>query len=71
MGTYDDILDSVRLPRMYRVSQEFDRDCVTDIAGTIRREISQIPDIGRVRGKQVALAVGSRGIANLPEIVKP
>ena len=70
MGIYDDILDSVRLPRMYRVSQEFARDRVTDIAGTIRREISQIPDIGRVRGKQVALAVGSRGIANLPEIVK-
>ena len=48
MGIYDDILDSVRLPRMYRVSQEFARDRVTDIAGTIRREISQIPDIGRV-----------------------
>ncbi len=70
MGIYDNILSSVQLPRMYRVFQVFDRECVKDITGTIRKEISQVPGIERIGGKQVALAVGSRGISNLPKIVK-
>lgn len=69
-GYYDEFLASVVLPPMAHVSVTYDGACVEDIAGTVRREIEALPCVGLVRGKTVALAVGSRGIRNLPLLVK-
>ena len=66
LGYYDGILQSVRLPRMAAVTVEYDGRCVQDVAGTVRREMLACRGIEAVRGKRVALAVGSRGLANLP-----
>ncbi|MGN0305877.1 MAG: lactate racemase domain-containing protein [Lachnospiraceae bacterium] len=70
MGIYDPILESVSLPKMYRVRQDFDRECICDIQGTVRKEICRFPRIAEVKGKEIALAVGSRGISSLQQIVK-
>lgn len=70
MGAYDSILDSVKLPRMYRVKRLFDSSHITDIPGAVASQVKNFPGISGVEGKRVALAVGSRGISNLQLIVK-
>lgn len=50
MGTYDDIYSGQRPASPHVSGFSVRPHCVTDIAGTIRREISN-PDIGRVRGE--------------------
>ncbi len=70
MSIYDSLLGNITLPRMYKINQEFDREHIVDIAGTIRNELEHFARLRLTAGKQVALAVGSRGIHNLPVIVK-
>ena len=60
-------LSQLRLPRMYRVRQRFHGPVVTDLAPVVR---ASLPAQLRVSGKKVAVAVGSRGIANLAVVVK-
>ncbi len=63
-------LNTLELPRMYRVRQRFDPTHIEDVDEAVRAELSrpQINDI--LRGaRTVALAVGSRGIANIRDIV--
>jgi len=43
---------------------------VQDIEGEVRKELLSCPGIEKVRGKTIAVAVGSRGLANLTAIVK-
>src|SRR5689334_7165379 len=56
---------------MLRIRQEFDRPRVDDVAVTVRRELEKL-DLGRTirPGQSVALTAGSRGIANIPLILK-
>ena len=59
------------LPKMYRVRQSFRKDRLDDIEGTVHRELNQETIRSRVRpGMKIALGVDSRGIRNLPRIVK-
>jgi hypothetical protein len=59
------------LPKLYRVRQAFPRPQVRDIEKTIRLEMAASGVRSRVRpGCRAAVAVGSRGIANLSLIVK-
>jgi hypothetical protein len=62
---------STVLPRMFRVRQHFDGRRVSDPAASVVQELERISLQTRVSpGQSVALAVGSRGIANLPVIVE-
>jgi hypothetical protein len=70
MGHYDDILSPVVLPRMVAVKQQFDDRKIDDIPGAVGAVIEGFPGISQIYGKNVALAVGSRGIANLASIVQ-
>lgn len=59
------------LPKMYRVRQQFDETCLTDIEGTVRRELAKPEICALVKpGMRVAVGVGSRGIQNLSCIVE-
>lgn len=59
------------LPKMYRVRQQFDEACLTDIAGTVRAEMATPSIRSLVKpGMRVAVGVGSRGIRNLYTIVE-
>ncbi|MDF2959543.1 MAG: hypothetical protein K0S39_1278 [Paenibacillus sp.] len=60
----------VSYPRMIRVQQKFSRDKVKDIAGAIREQFAKDDIRAKIKpGMRVAIAVGSRGIANLQQIV--
>ena len=61
----------MRYPNMLRIRQHFERPRVEDVAGTVRAELEKL-DLGRTirPGQSVALTAGSRGIANIPLILK-
>lgn len=59
------------LPRMYRVRQQFDEACLTDVTGAVGAELAKPEIRASIRpGMRVALGVGSRGIQNLSVIVR-
>ena len=64
-------LSTLKPPKMHLVNQQFDRTCVADVAGTVRTQLQQPQIANMLRpGMTVALALGSRGIANIAEIAK-
>lgn len=65
-GGYD-----IEFPKMYKVKQLFNREKVDSIPETVKYELSKEEIKSRIKsGDQVAVAVGSRGIANIFEIVQ-
>ncbi|MBI2194241.1 MAG: DUF2088 domain-containing protein [Planctomycetes bacterium] len=61
----------MELPPLYRIRQEFDRERVENIPAAVSSELGRIRIETRARpGQTVALTVGSRGIANLPLIIR-
>jgi hypothetical protein len=58
-------------PKMVRVRQKFERPRVEDVAGAVRRELERL-ELERVirPGQTVALTAGSRGIANIPLVLR-
>jgi hypothetical protein len=66
-----EILKNVPLPRLVRVKQIFPAAEIQDVAGELRRQIRQPEYSDRIkRNMKVAIAVGSRGVAELPLIVR-
>jgi hypothetical protein len=61
----------VHYPKMLRVLQQFERPRVEDVAANVRAELDRL-DLRRVirPGQSVALTAGSRGIANIPLILR-
>ncbi len=70
LGYYDHFLRDVSLPRMWGVRVDYEDRRVEDVPGTVREELLGCSALKRAAGKRVALAVGSRGLANLPVLVK-
>lgn len=65
------ILQGVPLPRMVKIRQKFLRDRVEDIPATVRAELSRPCIREKVHpGMYVALTCGSRGVANIPLILR-
>ena len=71
MGIIAELLQDIVLPKMIRVTQNFPNNAIQDIAGTVRTELRKPAITGRVKkGMRVAVAVGSRGVAEIPQIVR-
>ena len=62
------LLDVQTVPRMFKVRQEFPRSEPLDISATVAAQIASVQDLLKPNAR-VAVTVGSRGIANLREIV--
>jgi hypothetical protein len=58
------------LPRMCRIRQHFDRTQIGDIRESVLAELGQFSWDQIQPGNRVAIAAGSRGIANIADIVK-
>ena len=56
-------------PPLIPVAQRYERPRVTDVAGTIRQELARL-EPAAIAGKRIAITVGSRGIAQLPTIIR-
>ncbi len=70
MGIVESLLQDVALPRMVRVRQNFPVTQIADVAATVRAECRKPEIASRVhQGARIAVAVGSRGLAELPLLV--
>ena len=70
MSAVSDILKSIYLPKMVRVRQTFDNTVVQDVPGEIRGQLGNGFPHGIHKGMRIAITCGSRGIANLPVIMR-
>lgn len=62
---------SYRLPKMHRVRQSFAADEIGDVREAVLAQLSRAEIREKIRpGMKIAVAVGSRGIANIGTIVK-
>jgi hypothetical protein len=62
---------AVNYPKMIGIRQEFERPRVDDIALAVRQELEKLNLGARIKPDQsVALTAGSRGIANIPVILR-
>ena len=66
------LVKDVPLPRMFRVRQVFRGPEIpsVEIRKALGERLSRDSGCGRMDGQRIAVAVGSRGICNLPEIVR-
>lgn len=65
------ILDKVQLPAMARIEQVFDDTKVEDIPGVVRDEFLKPVIRSSIKpGDRIAIAIGSRGVANVALIIK-
>jgi hypothetical protein len=68
-GYYDQFLGEIELPKVVGISVRYDNKHIEDISGVTEKELMGSGCLDQVAGKTVALAVGSRGIRNLPVMV--
>lgn len=68
--TFGDTLSEISLPKMYRVRQHFDDSHITDIDGHVRREMVRFLQGKDLKGKRIAITIGSRGISFYAVIVR-
>lgn len=57
------------IPKMVKIRQAFDARRITDIEGTVAEQLESLR-LESVKGASIAIAAGSRGIANIDRIVK-
>lgn len=69
MPALNELLASVVFPPLYGVTRQYNDDALTDIPGAVWNSLGKNVTTLPV-GAEIAVAVGSRGIANLPLIVK-
>lgn len=63
-------MDQIQLPKMIRIAQEYDRQRLDDAPQTLLQQLESHPELMcKVRGKRIAITVGSRGIHGLAEIL--
>ncbi len=71
MSTVDELLNPIIIPKMVRVRQKFERHIIHDIAGELSERLAEKKTLSLIKkGQKIAVAVGSRGIANQPLMVK-
>ena len=63
-------IEEVQMPKMVRVRQNFDKDEIADPSNYLKTELKRQDYSKQVRGKRIAITVGSRGIPCNLEIVK-
>jgi hypothetical protein len=63
--------DTVTYPKMLRLRQRFENNRLENVAAAVRAALEKLP-LGRTikPGQTVALTAGSRGIANIPLVLK-
>ena len=71
MSSVDQLLDPIALPKVVPVRQRFDRQRLADIEGEITRQLADGGYFSSLRkGQHVAITAGSRGISNMPLILR-
>ena len=71
MDIISELLREIQLPKMVKVRQKFRTPQIADVAGEVKKAIKEAGVLSRINEEdRVAIAVGSRGIADLPTLVR-
>jgi hypothetical protein len=71
MDIISELLREIQLPKMVKVRQKFLAPHIADVAGEVKKAIKEAGVLSRINeDDRVAIAVGSRGVADLPTIVR-
>ncbi|RLL43869.1 DUF2088 domain-containing protein [Oceanobacillus piezotolerans] len=71
MDIISELLREVQLPKMVRVKQKFHAPQLADVASEVQKAIKKAGVLSRISiDDNVAIAVGSRGVADLPILVR-
>lgn len=71
MGSVNNMLAGVPIPRMVRIRQKFDRTRLADVAAAVREELEREEVIARIRpGMRIGITAGSRGVANVALVIR-
>ncbi|MCX7781938.1 MAG: nickel-dependent lactate racemase [Negativicutes bacterium] len=71
MNAIDRLLDPIPIPKMIRVRQKFDRPQLADVAGELQSKLRAKGILAAIKpGQKVAITIGSRGISNMPLLIK-
>jgi hypothetical protein len=66
MDIIHELLKEVSLPKMVKISQQFNADEIADVPSTLRTALVESNQLDRIRpGMRIAIAVGSRGVAQI------
>ena len=69
--SWTSISENIEFPDMYRIHQRFDIPPAIDVIKAVSREWERLNGKPAIRpGARIAVGVGSRGLSNLPEIVR-
>ena len=64
-------IEDVPMPKMVRVRQKFEADKIDDVRAHMLQEMDKLSiDKAALKGKSIAITVGSRGIPSLPILVR-
>ena len=63
-------VESIPLPRMMTIRQQYDASKVEDIPGTLKSGMEALPNKEWFKGKSICITVGSRGIPDLDVMVR-
>ena len=64
-------IDEVTIPKMVRIREKYEDDKIDDVKAHLINELDNLEiDSQSLRGKKIALTVGSRGIPSLPVLVR-
>lgn len=71
MDIISELLREIQLPKMVKVRQKFRTPQIADVAGEVKKAIKEADVLSRINeDDRVAIAVGSRGVADLPTLVR-
>jgi len=71
VSTIDNLLDPIKIPKMVKVKQYFERPVIDKVEEEFIRKLNKKGVLSKIKQNQsVAIAVGSRGITDLPLMVK-
>ncbi|MCK2003938.1 nickel-dependent lactate racemase [[Brevibacterium] frigoritolerans] len=71
MDIISELLREIQLPKMVQVRQKFRTPQIADVAGEVKKAIKEAGVLSRINeNDRVAIAVGSRGVADLPTLVR-
>ncbi len=71
MGSVNEMLKDIPIPKMVRIREKFDRTALDDVAAAVRKELDRDEVIARIRpGMTIALTAGSRGVANIALVIR-
>ncbi|MGB4437656.1 MAG: lactate racemase domain-containing protein, partial [Sedimentibacter sp.] len=71
MSIVNDMLESIEIPRFARITQHFETIRIDDVMSVVDEQFRDDNIKNRIKpGQRIGITVGSRGIANLKEIVR-